>query len=158
MGFRVRLVAGELVICSTVRDEGVIGRGPEALHELLPGLDIAAWHDLHIWREWPAADAIAMGQPFALRAVAPVLEDLARVDLETVWPGGRRRVAYVAGAWRSSRCAGARPAPALRLGEMVTMVQLWIVVHGDGDARLHDLHDHLGRRPRAATGARARRG
>ncbi len=74
----------------TVRDEGVVGRGWEALHELLAGLDIAAWHDLHVWREWPAADAIAMGQPFALRAVAPVLVDLARVYLETGWPGGHR--------------------------------------------------------------------
>ncbi len=83
-------VASELVIRSTVPDEGIIGRGWEALHALLAGLDIAAWHDLHIWREWSAADAIAMGQPFALRALAPVLEDLARVDLEAVWPGGRR--------------------------------------------------------------------
>jgi hypothetical protein len=57
MGFRARLEHGELVIRSTVRDEGVIGRGPEPLHELLAGLDIAAWHDLHVWHEWPAAGA-----------------------------------------------------------------------------------------------------
>ena len=90
VGFRARLEAGELVIRSTVQDEGVIGRGWEALLELLAGLDIAAWHCLHVWTEWPAADAIAMGQPFALRVIEPVLTALARVYLETVWPGGRR--------------------------------------------------------------------
>jgi hypothetical protein len=31
-----------------------------------------------------------MGQPFALRVIEPVLSALARVYLETVWPGGRR--------------------------------------------------------------------
>ena len=90
MGFRARLEAGELVIRSTVPGEGVIGRGWEALLRLLAGLDIAAWHCLHVWREWPAADAIAMGHPFALRAIEPVLTALAQVYLETVWPGGRR--------------------------------------------------------------------
>jgi hypothetical protein len=34
-----------------------------------------------------AEEAIAMGQPFALRGVAPVLVDLARESLGTVWPG-----------------------------------------------------------------------
>ena len=33
-----------------------------------------------------------MGQPFALREVAPVLTDLARVYLDMVWPGGRRPI------------------------------------------------------------------
>jgi hypothetical protein len=32
-----------------------------------------------------------MGQRFALREVAPALVDLARVYLDTVWPGGARR-------------------------------------------------------------------
>jgi hypothetical protein len=90
MRFRARLEAGELVIRSTLPDEGVIGRGWEALVDILAGLDIAAWRDLHVWTEWPADDAIAMGQPFALRAMKPVLTALARVSLETVWPGGRR--------------------------------------------------------------------
>jgi hypothetical protein len=97
MGFRARLEVGELVIRSTVRDEGVIGRGWEALVDLLAGLDIAAWHCLHVWTEWPAEDAITMGQPFALRVIEPVLTALARVSLETVWPGGRG-TAQAAGA------------------------------------------------------------
>lgn len=50
----------------------------------------ARWHCLHVWRKWPAADAIAMGQPFAFRAIEQVLVDLAKVYLETMWPGGRR--------------------------------------------------------------------
>ena len=39
------------------------------------------------WREWPAEEAIAMGQPFAIQEVAPLLLDLALVYLDTVWPG-----------------------------------------------------------------------
>ena len=65
--------------------------GPEPqLLDRLTKLDRTTWHDLHIWREWPAEEAIAMGQPFALREVAPVLLDLARVYLDTVWPGRGR--------------------------------------------------------------------
>ena len=75
---------------STLPGEGVIGRGPEALVDLLASPDIAAWHCLHVWTGRPAAHAIAMGQPFALRAIEPVLIDLANVYSETVWPGGRR--------------------------------------------------------------------
>ena len=53
---------------------------------------VVAQHDLHVWGEWPAEEAIAMRQPFALREAAPVLGDLARVYLDTVWPGGRATV------------------------------------------------------------------
>jgi hypothetical protein len=66
-----------------------LASGWDALLDRLPTLDRTKWHDLHIWREWPAGEAIAMGQPFALREVAPVLVDLARVYLDTVWPGER---------------------------------------------------------------------
>ena len=90
MGFRASLEAGELVIRSTLLDEGVIGRGWEALVDLLAGLDIAAWQELPALTGWPAADAIAMGQPFAPGHRPPVLMALARVNLETMGPGGRR--------------------------------------------------------------------
>ncbi len=75
------------MIRSTLPEEGVIGHGSDALVDLLAGLDIAAWHHLRAWTEWPAADAIAMGQPFALRVIEPVLAALARVYRETGWPG-----------------------------------------------------------------------
>jgi hypothetical protein len=78
------------VIRSTVRDEGVIGRGPEALVDLLAGLDIAAWHGLHVCpcvaghrRDRDGAAVRAPGDRARAHA-------LARVYLETVWPGGRR--------------------------------------------------------------------
>ncbi len=62
-------------------------KGWDALLDRLAKLDRRQWHDLHIWRERPAADAIAMGQPLATRELVPVL-----VDLATVWQGeGTRR-------------------------------------------------------------------
>ena len=89
MGFRARLEDGELVLRKT--DGGRrLATGWDALLDRLSTLDRTTWHDLHIWREWPAEEAIAMGQPFALREVAPVLVDLARVYLDTVWPGRGR--------------------------------------------------------------------
>ena len=36
-----------------------------------------SWIDLHIVRTWPADEAISAGQPFAVRELAPVLNDLA---------------------------------------------------------------------------------
>ena len=97
MGFRARLEDGELVLRAT--DGGRrLATGWDALLDRLAKLDRATWHDLHVWREWPAEEAIAMGQPFALREVAPVLVDLARVYLDTVWPGrGTRRRRDVSG-------------------------------------------------------------
>jgi hypothetical protein len=41
---------------------------------------------LHIWRTWPAGDAIEGGQPFALRQIAPCLIDLAGLYLEALGP------------------------------------------------------------------------
>jgi hypothetical protein len=88
MGFRARVEDGELVLRKT--DGGRrLSSGWDALLDRLSTLDRTVWHDLHVWREWPAEEAIAMGQPFALQEVAPVLTDLARVYLDTVWPGGR---------------------------------------------------------------------
>ena len=88
MGFRARLEDGELVL-RKIGGNRRIATGWGALLDRLSRLDRTKWHDLHIWREWPAEDAIAMGQPFAVREVVPVLVDLAVVYLDTVWPGGR---------------------------------------------------------------------
>ena len=87
-GFRARFEAGDLVLRSR-DDDRWLGAGWDALLEHLRDLDPAEWQVLHVWREWPAEQAIAMGQPFAVREVAPVLVDLARVYLDTIWPAGR---------------------------------------------------------------------
>lgn len=42
--------------------------------------------DVHICRTWPAAEAMAAGQPFALRELAPCLLDLGRVYLAAIGP------------------------------------------------------------------------
>jgi hypothetical protein len=89
-GSRATLEAGELVIRSTLPDEGAIGRGWEAAGRAPRGPLHRRLARPPRWTEWPAAEAIGMGQPFALEAVAPVRVDLARVYLEIVWPGGRR--------------------------------------------------------------------
>jgi hypothetical protein len=115
MGFRSSLEAGELVIRSTLPDEGVIGRGWEALLDRLSTLDRTNWHDLHICGEGPAEKAIAMGQPFALREVSPVLVDLARVYLGPVWPGGATETDASTSGRSSSAASASRPVAGRRL-------------------------------------------
>lgn len=85
VGFRGRFVDERLVL--TDLEGATIGEGWDALLDRLRSLPVDDWHCFHIWREWPATEAIEMGQPFAGREVAPVLVDLARVYLDTVWPG-----------------------------------------------------------------------
>ena len=92
MGFLARFEDGELVL-RAVDGGRRLTKGWDALLDRLAKLDRRTWHDLHIWREWPAEEAIAMGQPFALREVGPVLVDLARVYLDTVWPRRGRAAA-----------------------------------------------------------------
>ena len=87
MDLRAHIEDGDLVVRST--DGRKLGSGWGLLLDRLEALDRTKWHDLHVWREWSAEAAIAMGQPFALREVSPVLVDLARVYLATVWPSGR---------------------------------------------------------------------
>jgi hypothetical protein len=89
MGFRAGPEDGELML-RAVDGGRRLAKGWDALLDRLSTLDRTTWHDLHLWREWPAEEAISMGQPFAIRAVAPVLLDLARVYLDTVWPGWGR--------------------------------------------------------------------
>jgi hypothetical protein len=88
MGFRAQFEDGELVLRKAGGGRR-LASGWDALLGRLSTLDRTTWHDRHIWREGPADEAIAMGQPFALQEVAPVLVGLARVYLDTVWPGGR---------------------------------------------------------------------
>ncbi|MEO8273418.1 MAG: hypothetical protein ABI620_05090 [Chloroflexota bacterium] len=82
VGFVGRLEGGRLVL----RDPGgeAIAAGWDGLLKALEGLPERRWHDFHVWREWPAAEAIAMGQPFALRELVPVLADLAPIYLDII--------------------------------------------------------------------------
>ena len=60
------------------------GRGWDDLTAALRSLPEGVWHDLHLWREWPADEAIRAGQPFAVEQLLPVLRDLAAVYLSTI--------------------------------------------------------------------------
>ena len=87
MGFRARMEDGELILRKT--DGGWrLASGWDALLDRIATLDRTTWHDLHTWRDWPAEEAIMVGQPIALREVAPVLVDLATVYLDMVGRGG----------------------------------------------------------------------
>jgi hypothetical protein len=88
VGFVGRMEEGALVLRD--RRGQVMGRDWAALTSALRDLPLGKWHDLHIWREWPAEEAIAAGQPFALRSMAPVLLDLAAVYEAVVGYGGKR--------------------------------------------------------------------
>lgn len=82
MGFTARIEGEALVL----RDSGgeQVGIGWEALADRVTALPADAWHDLHVWREWPAEQAIAAGQPFAARELEPVLLALAEVYLDII--------------------------------------------------------------------------
>jgi hypothetical protein len=82
-GFIGAIEDARLVIRSR-EDGGVAAEGWDGLVHLLEKLPATEWHDLHFWREWPSDEAVAMGQPFAHRALAPVLTDLARIYIEVI--------------------------------------------------------------------------
>jgi hypothetical protein len=71
-----RLEDGALVLR---RGDVEVGRGWDGLVSALEALPNGEWHDLHVWRQWPAAEAMAAGHPFAVSVMLPVLMDLARV-------------------------------------------------------------------------------
>lgn len=77
---------GTLVLC---RDGAEIARGWDGLAKELEALSEEEWHDLHIWRQWPADEAIAAGHPFAVSVMLPVLLDLARVYESVIGYAGR---------------------------------------------------------------------
>jgi hypothetical protein len=87
VGFVGRLEDGALVLRN--RKNQVVGRDWAALTSALRDLPEGKWHDLHIWRQWPAEEAIAAGQPFALESMALVLLDLAAAYEMVVGYGGK---------------------------------------------------------------------
>jgi hypothetical protein len=86
--FVANLESDELVIRATSNEALVIGEGIDDLRSLLEGIDPGSWRDIHIWRSWPAHEAIAAGGAFAHDAMLPVLEGLAKLYLRVV-PGSR---------------------------------------------------------------------
>jgi hypothetical protein len=79
VGFVGSLEDGRLVLRSGSSELAV---GWDGLVDALEDLPTDKWHDFHIWRSWPASDAIAAGPSFAREAMSPVLADLARVYLD----------------------------------------------------------------------------
>ena len=82
----VRFVGASEQGTLVLRDEdgGATGNGWDALVERLEALPDTEWYDFHIWKEWPAEQAMTMGQPFAQREIVPVMTDLARVYLDVI--------------------------------------------------------------------------
>lgn len=76
VGFVGALENGILVLR---REGSEVARGWDGLSNALAGLPEGQWHDLHVWRQWPADEAIAAGHRFAVSVMLPVLLDLARV-------------------------------------------------------------------------------
>jgi hypothetical protein len=88
VGFVGRSESGTLVLRN--HSGKVIDEGWEALVGRIEALPAGEWHDFHVWREWPAQEAIDAGQPFATRQILPVLNDLARVYLDLIGLPGYR--------------------------------------------------------------------
>ena len=79
----VALLEGDALV---VRQDGqVIGEGWDALCAKLESLpEDEDWQDLHIWRSWPAQEAIDSGVGFARTAMVPALRDIAALYLRIV--------------------------------------------------------------------------
>lgn len=82
--FVAQNVDSELVVR---HDDGREQRGWPALTEAVEALPEGDWHDLHIWRQWPASGAIAAGHSFAAQDLLPVMLDLASVYELVISPG-----------------------------------------------------------------------
>ena len=82
VGFVAALEGERLVI--RARDRTLLGEGWDELADSLARLPVDRWHCFHVWREWPAEEAIAMGQPFAVREVLPVLMGLVPAYLDVI--------------------------------------------------------------------------
>jgi hypothetical protein len=77
-----RMEDGELVL--RTGDGTELGRGWDALRDRLSSVPTDRWVGFHLWRSWPATEAIAGGPGFARSQMAPVLVDLARAYLDLV--------------------------------------------------------------------------
>lgn len=84
VGFTCRFEDGSLVLRDSTGLK--IGEGWPGLHERLRNLQADRWHDVLIWRSWPAEDAVAAGRSFATSELLPVLSGLASVYLDVVGP------------------------------------------------------------------------
>lgn len=71
VGFTGRFEEGALVLRDPTGLE--LRGGWDALRDQLRLLPADRWHDLLIWRTWPAAEAIAAGRSFATDGLIPVL-------------------------------------------------------------------------------------
>jgi hypothetical protein len=82
VGFTASYEEDELVL----RDHDLveIGRGWDHVHERLRDHPPSEWLEVHVWKQWPAEEAIEAGQPFAVREMWPVLRDLAKVYLDVI--------------------------------------------------------------------------
>jgi hypothetical protein len=68
------------------RDGRIIGRGWDAFSDELDALPGDVWQNIHLWRSWPAEDAIRAGVGFARMELVPLLRDVAVVYLRIVAP------------------------------------------------------------------------
>jgi hypothetical protein len=82
VGFTGTLEDGELVLRDSSRS--VLGTGWDDLTDRLSALPEGVWHDFHVWREWPADEAIEMRQSFAFDALVPVFTDLGGTYLDVI--------------------------------------------------------------------------
>jgi hypothetical protein len=80
VGFVARVVEGSLQA-----DDGFSITWDEIAHRL-DALPSNRWFNLHIWRSWPATEAMTLGPRFALEELMPVLGSLADVYLDIVSP------------------------------------------------------------------------
>jgi hypothetical protein len=107
VAFHARFEDGELVIRDLAGAEH--GRGWDALQARLQALPTDVWHDLHLYRTWPAREAIERGRDFAAGEITPLLSDLAKVYLDVVGPAlpsGKRGYGLI----ESRSTADGRPA------------------------------------------------
>lgn len=81
VGFIGRYIEGELVIDDA---DGGRGYGFDELVERLEALPGDRWADLHLWRTWPAEEAVTAGRSFAFDELIPVLSDLTAIYLDIV--------------------------------------------------------------------------
>ena len=83
LGWSVELGAGGVPVRQD-HEGRELGRGWDDVRATLRALPAGTWHELHLWRWWPADEAVAAGRAFAYDALAPLLLDVAGLYLEVV--------------------------------------------------------------------------